>query len=74
MHKVLAAQSTAKELWLAALLLPPMRAEIMEMEGVPVDMQRLIFGGGPMEDRPTLADYNIQSDAEVHLVLKLQGD
>lgn len=45
------------------------KSKIKDKKGIDVEYQKLIFGGKELEDGRTLADYEVQKDSTIHLIL-----
>ena len=48
-----------------------LKTKIQCEEGIPTNLQRLIYGGTQLENGRTLSDYKIQEDSTVHMVMRL---
>ena len=46
---------------------------ISELEGVPVDQQRIVYGGKQLEHEYLLSHYQVQNEGTFHLILRLRG-
>ena len=49
------------------------KEKVADKDGTPVEHQRLIWMGRPLENERTLADYKIGEQSTLHLVMRLRG-
>ncbi|KAK9915941.1 hypothetical protein WJX75_006248 [Coccomyxa subellipsoidea] len=49
------------------------KAQIAGKEGIPAEVQRLIYAGRQLEDEQTLSHYSVERDSTLHLVMRLRG-
>ncbi len=49
------------------------KQKFFEKDAVPVQEQRLLYGGHELKDENCIKDYEIQRDSTLHLVLRLPG-
>ena len=51
------------------------KTKIQEKDGIPPDVQRLVFGSGkPLRDGHTISDYNIQEETTIHVIPRFDWD
>ena len=50
------------------------KMDIKSKEEIPVDQQRILFGGSQLSNSKTLAEQKIHKESTLHLVLRLRGD
>ncbi|XP_027742066.1 2'-5'-oligoadenylate synthase 1-like [Empidonax traillii] len=50
-----------------------LKEQIQSRQGPPADQQRLTYGSRELEDRHTLAHYNVQPQTTIYLLLRLRG-
>ncbi len=50
-----------------------LKQQLLASDGIPIDQQRLIHAGRQLDDKQTLAHYNVQGGNNIHLVLRLGG-
>ena len=50
-----------------------MKLKVQDEEGIPPNEQKMVFAGKVLEHDRTLADYNINAESCLHIVLSLRG-
>ncbi|KAI9016208.1 ubiquitin-related domain-containing protein [Hyaloraphidium curvatum] len=71
--KTLTGKSIGFNVDLAKDTVTDLKRMIDKREGIPVEQQRLIYGGKQVQDNVMLADYGVLKESTLHLVLRLKG-
>jgi len=49
------------------------KQKILQKEGLPVNEQRLVFGGKQLADDTSVQDSGLQENSTAHIIMKLKG-
>lgn len=49
------------------------KEKVQFREGIPFELQGLVYSGKQMEDGRTLADYHVEKDSTLHLVMRVRN-
>ena len=52
-------------------MIDDIKQQIMDLEGVPINRQKLLFFGKQLENNKLISYYNIEEDSTLYLVLRL---
>lgn len=50
-----------------------LKNKLQSKEGIPINQQRILFGGKQLDSKKTISDYDIQNESTMHMVLRLRG-